>query len=109
MGHVIDYPLLFTGETIFCDFPFVLQCTKSFRKIVYSKRKEFDAPMGYGSKFFPFRVDPFLEMRLNSLAELPPMNMHLFLINVSIFRSVLRVLKFKFDLLIQNVYCTYVC
>ena len=33
-------------------------CLSSLRNRVYSKRKEF-AP--HGSKFFPFRVDPFLE------------------------------------------------
>ena len=43
-----------------CDFRFALRHTERFLKRVNSKRKEF-APTG--SKFFPFRVDPFSEGR----------------------------------------------
>ena len=40
----------------FCDFLFAYLCTNPLLKGVFSKMKEF-APTG--SKFFPFRVDPF--------------------------------------------------
>ena len=45
----------------------LLSCApKPFWKGIYSKGKEF-APVG--CKFFPFRVDPFSEWKLNSLAD----------------------------------------
>ena len=40
----------------FCDCLFGFRHSKSLPDRVYSKRKEF-AP--HGSKFFPFKVDPF--------------------------------------------------
>ena len=49
----------------------LLYCKLSpFWKEVYSKRKEF-APTG--SKFFPFRVDPFSEGRQKPFEQLPPL------------------------------------
>ena len=46
------------GGCNFYDFLLALLYTKHLLKRVFSKRKEF-APRG--SKFFPFRVDPFSE------------------------------------------------
>ena len=60
------------GDNFF-DF-FLLSCTYTpFWKGVYSKRKEF-APKG--SKFFPFRVEPFSEGRKTMWIELPPLKMY---------------------------------
>ena len=47
-----------------CNFLFQFLRTDSLLKRVYSKRKEF-AP--FGSKFFPFRVDPFKKGGKNNL------------------------------------------
>ena len=55
------------------NFLFAFQCISVFLKEVYSKRKEF-APNG--SKFFPFKVDPFSEGRQNSLRKLPPLKVY---------------------------------
>ena len=53
---LVDFLLVFRRETTFMT-SYMLFCTLNpICKRVYSKRKEF-APRG--SKFFPFRVDPF--------------------------------------------------
>ena len=59
---------VFTRGTIFVT-SCLLYCMPTPKKGVYSKKKEF-APTG--SKFFPFRVDPFSEVRQYDLTELPP-------------------------------------
>ena len=53
-------------------FAFLRQI-KPLLKRVFSKRKEFAS---MGSKFFPFRVDPFSEAAQSILTELPPMKMY---------------------------------
>ena len=56
--HLLFFQPLFSRETTFVT-SCLLSCIPSpFRKGVYSKMKEF-APIG--SKFFPFRGDPFPE------------------------------------------------
>ena len=42
----------------FCDFLFTLLHTEALLKGICSNRKEF---VHFGSKFFPYRVDPFSE------------------------------------------------
>ena len=60
--HVTLFRHFFKKETRY-GLPGLVSCTSiSFWKGVYSKRKEF-APMG--SKFSPFRIDPFSEGRQN--------------------------------------------
>ena len=56
---MVDF-LSFLTREITWDFLLAFLHTYPFWKGVYSKRKEF-AP--HGSKFFPFRVDPFSEGR----------------------------------------------
>ena len=56
--HLVDFPQSFTRGATFVTSS-LLSCTPNpFCRGTYSKRKEF-APTG--SKFFPFRVDPFSE------------------------------------------------
>ena len=60
---MVHYGSFCKGDNFF-DF-FLLSCTYTpFWKGVYSKRKEF-APKG--SKFFPFRVEPFSKGRQNNV------------------------------------------
>ena len=61
---------------------FLLFCTQNpFRKGVYPKRKEF-APKG--SKFFPFRKDPFLEGSQTILTKVASLESVFFPINDSV-------------------------
>ena len=66
-AHKIIFIAIFSArETVFMT-SCLLSCTSSpFWKGVFSKSKEF-APKG--SKFFPFRVDPFLENALSANRE----------------------------------------
>ena len=65
---LIDFSAIFTRETTLVTSCFAFLHTKPLlkrglykeRKEIYSIMKEF-AP--FGSKFFPYRVDPFLEER----------------------------------------------
>ena len=58
--HMVDFlPYFYKGDN-FHDFLFAFLHIKSLLKGIYFKRKEF-APRG--SKFFPFRVEPFSEVR----------------------------------------------
>ena len=57
-----------------------------FRKGVCSKRKEF-AP--HGSKFFPFRVDPFSEGDKTVLIMLPPLKVYPFPLKIKNMKYVL--------------------
>ena len=73
--HLAAFLPLYTGE-----ITSLTSCLLSCRQIpskkgVLSKRKEF-APMG--SKFFPFRVDPFLEGRQNTFCRVATLEMHQF-------------------------------
>ena len=55
-----EFPPFYFYKGGYFDSVFTSPHNNPFIKGVYSKRKEF-APRG--SKFFPFRVDPFLEGR----------------------------------------------
>ena len=57
----------------FCDFLFALLHTKPLLKWVYSIRNEF-APKG--SKFIPYRFDPFSEGDKTSLTEMSPLKVY---------------------------------
>ena len=62
-------------------YSFLFSCAPSpYRKGIYFKRKEF-APNG--SKFFSFKVDPFLKGLQNNLTVVvvPPLNVNCFPLN----------------------------
>ena len=58
---------IFKRGATFFDFCYALRHTTPLLKKVYSKRREF-APLG--SKFSPFRVDPFKKDNENNLDEI---------------------------------------
>ena len=64
------FSAIFTRETTFVTSCLLSYAPNSFWKGIYSKRKEFAST---GSKFFPFRVDPFSGRRQTILTELPPL------------------------------------
>ena len=73
LTYLLDFPGFSQGRGQLYDFLFSFLYTTPFSKWVNYKRQAFSPS---GSKFFPFRIDPFSKGRRTILTELPVLKVY---------------------------------